>query len=128
MRTLSQALGVSPRTVTDLVDALEADGWVTRSPHPTDRRATIIALTTSAEAVLARLDLSYRSLAYALVGDVAPADLRRMRAVIGQLEDRLDESVAKSVATFEAGSSAPLPDRTGGRPPAPGGRQRRVAD
>src|SRR5271169_3756640 len=38
MRALSQALGVSPRTVTGLVDSLEADGWVTRSPHPNDRR------------------------------------------------------------------------------------------
>src|SRR5260370_12534474 len=34
MRALSQALGISPRTVTGLVDALAADGWVTRSPHP----------------------------------------------------------------------------------------------
>src|SRR5215472_18872076 len=49
MRGLSQALGISPRTVTGLVDGLEADGWVTRSPHPEDRRATIISLTPTAE-------------------------------------------------------------------------------
>src|ERR1700752_4061690 len=34
---LSQQLGTSPRTVTGLTDALEADAWVTRSPHPEDR-------------------------------------------------------------------------------------------
>src|SRR5262245_45570545 len=49
MRALSETLGVTPRSVTGLVDALEADGWVTRSPHPTDRRATLISLTPAAE-------------------------------------------------------------------------------
>ncbi|MGH3407449.1 MAG: MarR family winged helix-turn-helix transcriptional regulator [Streptosporangiaceae bacterium] len=48
MRALSQQLGISPRTVTGLIDALEADGWVTRSPHRVDRRATIISLTGAA--------------------------------------------------------------------------------
>src|SRR5260221_10940495 len=44
-RGLSQALQCTPRHVTGLVDALEAEGWVARSPHPTDRRATLVALT-----------------------------------------------------------------------------------
>src|SRR6201997_470314 len=50
MRALSQRLGISPRTVTGLIDALEADGWGTRTPHPEDRRAPIISLTRTAEA------------------------------------------------------------------------------
>ena len=33
------------RNVTGLVDALEGAGFVTRSPHPTDRRATVVSLT-----------------------------------------------------------------------------------
>jgi DNA-binding HxlR family transcriptional regulator len=49
MRALSQLLGISPRMVTGLVDALEADGSVTRSPHIADRRATIISLTPAAK-------------------------------------------------------------------------------
>lgn len=109
MRALSQALGVSPRTVTGLVDALEADGWVTRSPHPTDRRATIIGLTSTAEAALARLDEGYRELAHHLLADVPPGELDAFRAMIGRLEGRLDDAVVKAVATFEAAPSPPLP-------------------
>lgn len=45
MRQLTQALGTTARAVTGLVDGLEADGLVRREPHPTDRRATLIALT-----------------------------------------------------------------------------------
>jgi DNA-binding MarR family transcriptional regulator len=46
MRTLADELGLSPRNVTALVDALEAGGLVERCPHPTDRRATLVTLTT----------------------------------------------------------------------------------
>src|SRR5215472_17089962 len=40
MRALSEDVGVTPRTITGLIDALEKDGWVERRAHPTDRRAT----------------------------------------------------------------------------------------
>ena len=45
MSGLSGELGVTPRNVTALVDALEEEGLVRRAPHPTDRRATIIEMT-----------------------------------------------------------------------------------
>jgi DNA-binding MarR family transcriptional regulator len=45
MRQLTQALGITARAVTGLVDALEAEGLVRREAHPTDRRATLVALT-----------------------------------------------------------------------------------
>lgn len=45
MSDLGEELGVTPRNVTKLVDALEEEGLVRRKPHPTDRRATVIELT-----------------------------------------------------------------------------------
>lgn len=45
MRAVSELLHVAPRTVTDLIDGLEAHGLVTRGPHPSDRRVTLLALT-----------------------------------------------------------------------------------
>ena len=47
MSELANALAVTPRRVTALVDALEADGLVERRPHPTDGRSTIVSLTRS---------------------------------------------------------------------------------
>jgi DNA-binding MarR family transcriptional regulator len=105
MRALSEALGVSPRTVTGLVDSLEADGWVTRSPHPNDRRATIISLTPASEATLIKLTDGYRALAHDLLGDIGDDDLARCRAVIYQLEHRLDASVARRVSAMAAGQA-----------------------
>jgi DNA-binding MarR family transcriptional regulator len=100
MRALSQALGISPRTVTGLVDSLEADGWVTRSPHPDDRRATIISITPAAEVALAGLRDNYEGLAHDLIGDLPPADLERCWSVISTIEQRLDDVVAHRKAAF----------------------------
>jgi DNA-binding MarR family transcriptional regulator len=47
MSELANALAVTPRRVTALVDALEADGLVQRRPHPTDGRSTVVSLTRS---------------------------------------------------------------------------------
>ncbi len=45
MREISDILHVSPRTVTDIIDGLEARGLVSRRPHPSDRRVTMLHLT-----------------------------------------------------------------------------------
>src|SRR5262245_57724054 len=45
MRALGDGLGLSPRNMTALVDALEDEGLVTRRPHPRDRRAVLVELT-----------------------------------------------------------------------------------
>ena len=47
MSELANALAVTPRRVTALVDAREADGLVERRPHPTDGRSTVVSLTRS---------------------------------------------------------------------------------
>ena len=45
MSRISARLQVHQSSVTNAVDRLENAGLVTRGPHPTDRRATIVALT-----------------------------------------------------------------------------------
>ncbi|MCZ8510895.1 MarR family transcriptional regulator [Paenibacillus filicis] len=52
MNELAAKLGIQARTVTDLVDALEKDNLLIRSPDPTDRRATRLQLTELAQAHL----------------------------------------------------------------------------
>ncbi len=52
MCQIKDRLGVTATNVTALVDALEKDGMVLRKPHPMDRRATIVELTSKAEEFL----------------------------------------------------------------------------
>jgi DNA-binding MarR family transcriptional regulator len=88
-RTLSQALRVSPRNVTGLLDALEAGGYVTRGRHPTDRRATLVSLTEQGAAAAARLHADYELGARVLLGDIPPADLTTFVSVLDHVLDRL---------------------------------------
>jgi DNA-binding MarR family transcriptional regulator len=44
-KVLAEQLRIAPRSATEVVDALEAKGLVSRSPDPGDRRATLVALT-----------------------------------------------------------------------------------
>jgi DNA-binding MarR family transcriptional regulator len=52
MSALRDELGVSATNITALVDTLEKDKMVTRKPHRTDRRATMISITPKAEKLL----------------------------------------------------------------------------
>jgi DNA-binding MarR family transcriptional regulator len=91
-RELSQALRCTPRNVTDLVDALEAAGLVSRGPHPTDRRATLVSLTEAGDAAAARMQADYQNLASALFFDLSGADLTTFASVIDQTLSRLREA------------------------------------
>lgn len=55
-RALADALGVSARTVTGLVDGLVETGFVTRRAHPTDRRATLVTFTPRGSRVVRALE------------------------------------------------------------------------
>ena len=45
MRVIGSRLQVHPTSVTNAVDRLEAAGLVQRRPHPSDRRAMLVAIT-----------------------------------------------------------------------------------
>lgn len=52
---LAEALHVTPRSATENVDHLVAQGWVQRSPDPADRRATLVTMTDSGRAAATRI-------------------------------------------------------------------------
>ena len=47
-RQLGERLSLTSGAITMLVDRLEAAGWVRRTPHPRDRRATLVELSARA--------------------------------------------------------------------------------
>jgi DNA-binding MarR family transcriptional regulator len=69
-KALAGALGVSARTVTGLVDGLVATGFVTREPHPTDRRATLVTFTAHGAATARALERGRADLAALLFAEM----------------------------------------------------------
>ena len=49
---LAAHFGLSPHSITDLVDGLERLAWQSARPDPTDRRAKLVAITDAGEAGL----------------------------------------------------------------------------
>ena len=84
---------VRPQSMARTVDALEAEGLIVRSPHPTDRRQNMITLTDSGRAVIAR-DRRAREawLARAMAAVLSPEE-RDLMVRAGELMDRLADYV-----------------------------------
>src|SRR5918993_5646136 len=97
-QTLAAALSVSPRNITGLVDALEAGGYVARSPHPTDRRSIIVSLGASAHEMMRTMQQEHAQLSADLLGAVAPADREALVRGIDAIADRLRELLAADEA------------------------------
>lgn len=95
-RVLADALKVTPRAVTGLVDALVSGGLVTRDPHPTDRRATLVTFTPRGEALVAQLRRDHKALARALFAPMSRREFdsfaRGLAGVIERLRVHLADA------------------------------------
>ena len=85
MAVIAERLAVVPRTVTDLVDGVEAAGLVARRRDPEDRRATFVALTPEGRLLLDSLESARRESASQLLGRLDRADLDVVLRVLREL-------------------------------------------
>jgi len=76
MSALGEHLGVTARNVTAIVDALEGEAVVVRTPHATDRRATIVELTPAGRAVAEELYNQFSKDTASLFGGLSKKDQR----------------------------------------------------
>ena len=85
-QSLAVALGVTPRNITGLVNGLVASGHVTREPHPSDRRATLVTPTKLGHRAIRDLRESDIDLAGQLF-DHVPA--QRLAAFVKTLDETI---------------------------------------
>lgn len=88
-RDLANLLRVTPRNVTGLVDALEVTGFVLRSQHTEDKRATLVRLTEKGEAVADSLYADQQKFARFLFHDVDGEKLHHLVVTVDKLLHRL---------------------------------------
>lgn len=96
-RVLAEALKVTARAVTGLVDALVAQELVTREAHPSDRRATLVTLTPRGEALVAQLKRDHKKLARALFASMSRGELESFTQGLAGVIDRLRAHIASAV-------------------------------
>ncbi|WP_157963501.1 MarR family winged helix-turn-helix transcriptional regulator [Actinocorallia populi] len=88
-RELSDVVGVTPRNITGLVDALETDDYVTRRRHPNDRRAMLVSLTAKGTETMNKAQEDFSENAFHLFFGLPPQELDTFLKVSGRLIDRV---------------------------------------
>ena len=81
---MGDRLMIHPTSVTNIIDRLEAQGLVTRVPHPTDGRTTLAEVTSEGRALAKRATLAVNEIALGL-GMLDDHDLRDLFRIIRKI-------------------------------------------
>ena len=93
MSKASALLQVHPTSVTNAVDRLEGAGYVTRMPHPTDGRTTLIELTDSGRALAERATEALNSEVFGRSGFTGE-DVEALLRILGDFRRRAGDFTA----------------------------------
>lgn len=118
-RELADRLGLTPSTVTSLLDRLEAAGFAQRTAHLTDRRKTVVTLTEAGEAVLDTSDHWVSAAIERLGPEAIPQVASSMRRLAAGLEEQAVDilgSAPSSAADSTGATKGPGPCWSGAFP------------
>jgi DNA-binding MarR family transcriptional regulator len=87
MVDLAARLDVVPRTVTTLIDALEAAGLVRRVADPANRRATLLEPTDAGRAARSRMSEARRQAAAEVFAPLSPDQRETLRTLLLELRE-----------------------------------------
>lgn len=85
-RELARKVGLTPSAMTSALDRLEAAGLAVRTPHPTDRRKAVVALTDTGQATLVRVRTRLRAAVDAFDDDRLDEATEIVRTLAGALD------------------------------------------
>jgi len=90
---MGERLMIHPTSVTNIVDRLEAQGFIRRVAHPTDRRTTLAEITDAGRAVVEEATRAVTEVSFAMDGlddeeiELLILLLRKLRLAAGDFED-----------------------------------------
>jgi DNA-binding MarR family transcriptional regulator len=95
--TLAEQLGLDRSNITSVVDRLEAGGFITRQPHPEDRRVKLLALTDAGRALRAELDTALFQ-TVTLFDGLSRVEQAELGALLAKILEHADAADAAPVA------------------------------
>ncbi|MCB0882531.1 MAG: MarR family transcriptional regulator [Thermoleophilia bacterium] len=91
---LAHRLRISPRSATDVVDALEARGLVAREADPSDRRACLVRPTPRGRVAFAALRRDRHARADALFSVLTPDERATLESLLRRVVDQPGDAPA----------------------------------
>jgi len=93
-RRIAEALGLSARAVSGLIDTLEQSGFVIRQDDPNDRRAHVISLSAHSSELCDRMQADREELASSLLSALPARDASVVITGLEAITERLAELIA----------------------------------
>jgi MarR family transcriptional regulator for hemolysin len=93
IRALAEAAGVAPPTATRMLDGLDRDGLVTRSPSATDRRCVIVDLTPAGRTALERTEAALVAGRARIAGSLTEEEREQAAALLRRLAVVVEEQL-----------------------------------
>jgi len=90
MSEVAWDLGVTARTITTMVDALEDEGVLIRQPHATDRRAILLELTPQGAAQVETIQQALASISDTVLAPLTLAERAELARLLTVLVERDD--------------------------------------
>jgi DNA-binding MarR family transcriptional regulator len=118
-----KAFALSPRTVTEAIDALEADGLIQRHADASDRRAKVLKLTAAGAKLYRKLEPVLERYRERLLGSLSTAERKQLGQMLGKLASQIDDLYAEVEKAAEPAAIEPVSsptDRTTTRRPHSG--------
>lgn len=75
---LGRRLGIDPGDMVRLIGAMQAEGWLERTPDPADRRRKLVAITAAGRRRLHKLDAVVAQVQDDLLADLSPAQRKHL--------------------------------------------------
>lgn len=85
LRELADYLRISPRSVTEVVDALTERELVERAPDPSDRRATTLSMTAAGHQLMADTERAGRADSADFFGRLSAGEQRELAQLLQKL-------------------------------------------
>ena len=106
MSELASRIALSRAAVTSLIDRLEAEGWVRRTPDPSDRRRTVLALEPRAETEFTRTSLEWNEFLRSRAGELDAESFQAVVAFLSDMTHKAEELTIDLRANEGGGSSS----------------------
>src|SRR5690606_13779948 len=87
---IARRLRIEGPTVTRMLDSLERDQWVQRSPDPQDRRTKQLRVTEDGEEALSQIFATTDAMRHNLLDGIDEGEIRTVTAFLDRLLARLD--------------------------------------
>ena len=106
-REIAERMFRSSATMTNLLDALEREGWARRVPNPDDRRSVLVEITDEGKALADRFLPGVRKVERAVIGDLTATERSTLMDILAKVLDATARVSATEPIPFEGRRNRP---------------------